>query len=84
LQTSEKIQAIQYLFAGCSICAGPESFHGFDKVGRIMCEKLTEMSWSHVDWCMFFFHFRTLNACHFGMVEAVGLNCMALKPPSVA
>jgi hypothetical protein len=33
-----------------------------------------KMSWSHVDWCKFCIHLRSLNALHFGMVEGTGLK----------
>jgi hypothetical protein len=41
-------------------------------------------SWSHVDWWKFLFHFRSLNVHHFGMVEAMGLNLMTSRSPSMA
>jgi hypothetical protein len=33
-----------------------------------------KISWSHVDWCKFCIHLRSLNVCHFGMVEGTGLK----------
>jgi hypothetical protein len=29
-----------------------------------------KMLWSHIDWCKFCIYLRSLNVCHFGMVEA--------------
>jgi hypothetical protein len=42
------------------------------------------MLWSHADWGKFLIHLGSLNACHFGMVEAAGLKIMALGSPSMA
>jgi len=35
-------------------------------------------SWSHVDWCNFVIHLRSLIIRHFGMVKATELKVMAL------
>jgi hypothetical protein len=40
--------------------------------------------WSHIQWCKFCIHLRSLNVCHFGMVESTGLKSMALMSPSTA
>jgi hypothetical protein len=36
-----------------------------------------KISWSHVDWCKFCIHLRSLNVHYFGMVEATRLKLMA-------
>jgi hypothetical protein len=33
-----------------------------------------KISWSHVVWCKFCIHLRSLNVRHFGMVEGTGLK----------
>jgi hypothetical protein len=33
-----------------------------------------KISWSHVDWCKFCIHLRSLNVHHFGMAEGTGLK----------
>jgi hypothetical protein len=43
-----------------------------------------KISWSHIDWCKFCTHLRSLNVRHFGMVECMGLKSMALRSPSRA
>jgi hypothetical protein len=42
------------------------------------------ISCSHVDWCKFFIHLRSLNVCHFGMVEGMRLKGTASRSPSMA
>jgi hypothetical protein len=32
-----------------------------------------KISWSHIDWCKFCIHIRSLNVRHFGVVEGTGL-----------
>jgi hypothetical protein len=65
-------------------------FFVFDKNGLIKScsafEDLSEnkISWSNVDWCKFCIHFRSLNICHFGMLEGMGLKSTALRSPSIA
>jgi hypothetical protein len=41
-------------------------------------------SCSHVEWCKFYIHLRSLNIRHFGMVEATRLKILASRPPSRA
>jgi hypothetical protein len=36
-----------------------------------------KISWSHVDWCKFCIHLRSLNVRHFGIVEGMGLKSTA-------
>jgi hypothetical protein len=43
-----------------------------------------KISWSHVDWCKFFIHLRSLNVRHFRMVEGTGLKSTASRSPSKA
>jgi hypothetical protein len=43
-----------------------------------------KISWSHVDWCKFCIHLRSLNVSHFGMVEGTGLKSTASRSPSIA
>jgi hypothetical protein len=43
-----------------------------------------KISWSHVDWCKFCIHLRSLNVRHFVMVEDTGLNSTASRSPSMA
>jgi hypothetical protein len=38
-----------------------------------------KMSWSHVDWCKFCIHLRSLNIRHFGTVEGTGLQSTASR-----
>jgi hypothetical protein len=40
--------------------------------------------WSHVDWCKFCIHLRSLNVCHFVVVEGTGLKSTASRSPSMA
>jgi hypothetical protein len=49
-------------------------------------EDLSEykISWSHVDWCNFHIHLRSLNVRHFGMVEVTGLKSTASRSASMA
>jgi hypothetical protein len=62
----------------------------FDKNGVIeSCSSFEDLSvykipWSHVDWCKFCIHVRSLNVHHFVMVEGTGLKSTASKSPSVA
>jgi hypothetical protein len=37
-----------------------------------------KISWSHVDWCKFCIHLRSLNVRHFGMVKGTGLKVRRL------
>jgi hypothetical protein len=39
--------------------------------------------WSHVNWCKFCIHLRSLNVRHFRIVETTGLKMMS-RLPSVA
>jgi hypothetical protein len=39
---------------------------------------------SHVDWCKFCIHLRSLNVRHFGMVEGTGLKSTASRSTSMA
>jgi hypothetical protein len=65
-------------------------FFVFDKIGLIKsCSSFEDlsvykMSWSHVDWCKFYIHLRSLNVRHFGMVEGTGLESTASRSPSMA
>jgi hypothetical protein len=65
-------------------------FFVFDKNGLIKsCSSFEDLSvckisWSHVDWCKFFIHLRSLNVRHLGMVEGTGLKSTALRSPSMA
>jgi hypothetical protein len=47
---------------------------------------VTELSplLSKADWCGFCIHLRSLNLGHFKIMEAIGLNIMALRSPSMA
>jgi hypothetical protein len=38
-----------------------------------------KLSWSHVDWCKFCIHLRSLNVRHFVMVEDTGLKSTASR-----
>jgi hypothetical protein len=55
-------------------------FFVFDKNDLIKsCSSLEDISackisWSHVHWCKFCIHLRSLNVRHFGMVEGTGLK----------
>jgi hypothetical protein len=55
-------------------------FFVFDKNGLMKsCSSFEDLlaykiPWSHVDWCKFCIHLRSLNAHHFGMVEGTGLK----------
>jgi hypothetical protein len=40
--------------------------------------------WSHVEWCKFCIHLRSLNVLHFGIVEDTGLKSTASRSPSMA
>jgi hypothetical protein len=65
-------------------------FFVFDKNGLIKSsssfEDLLENKslCSHVDWCKFYIHLRSLNVHHFGMVEGTGLRSTASRSPSMA
>jgi hypothetical protein len=65
-------------------------FFVLDKNGLIKsCSSYEDLSvfkiaWSHVDWCKFFIHLRSLNVRHFGMLQGTGLISMASRPPSMA
>jgi hypothetical protein len=62
----------------------------FDKNDLIKsCSSFEELSvykisWSHVDWCKFCIHLRSLNVRHFGIVEGMGLMSKASRSPSMA
>jgi hypothetical protein len=43
-----------------------------------------KISWSHVNWCKFCIHLRSLNVRHFGMVEGTGLRSTTWRSPSMA
>jgi hypothetical protein len=64
-------------------------FFVFDKNGLIKsCSSFVDVSvctssWSHVEWCKFCIHLRSLNVRHFGMVEGTGLKSTALRSPSM-
>jgi hypothetical protein len=55
-------------------------FFVFDKNGSTRsCSSFEDLSvykisWSHVDWCKFCIHLRSLNVGHFWMVEGTGLK----------
>jgi hypothetical protein len=55
-------------------------FFVFDKNGLIKsCSSFEDISvnnisWSHVDWCKFCIHLKSLKDSHFGMVEGTGLK----------
>jgi hypothetical protein len=65
-------------------------FFVFDKNGLIeSCSSFDDLSvykisCSHVDWCKFCIHLRSLNVVHFGMVEGTGLKSTASRLPSMA
>jgi hypothetical protein len=62
----------------------------FDKNGLIKsCSSFEvlsvfKISWSHVDWCKFCIHLRSLKVRHFGMVQGTGLESTASRSPSMA
>jgi hypothetical protein len=64
-------------------------FFVFDKNGLLKsCSAFEDISvykisWSHVDWCKFFIHLRSLNVRHFWMVEDTGLKSTASRSPSM-
>jgi hypothetical protein len=66
------------------------AFFVFDKNGLTeSCSSFEDLSvykisWSHVDWCKFCIHLRSLNVRHFGMVEGTGLKSTASRSPSMA
>jgi hypothetical protein len=39
-----------------------------------------KISWSHVDWCKFCIHLRSLNVRHFGILEGTELKSTASRP----
>jgi hypothetical protein len=41
------------------------------------------MSWSHVDWCKFCIHVRSLNVRHFGMIKNYGVEVTSNAMTSV-
>jgi hypothetical protein len=43
-----------------------------------------KISRSHVDWCKFCIHLRSLNVRHFGIFEGTGLKSTASRSPSMA
>jgi hypothetical protein len=63
-------------------------FFVFDKNGLIKSYSSFEdlsvykILWSHVEWCKFCIHLRSLNVRHFGMVEGLGLK--STRSPSIA
>jgi hypothetical protein len=65
-------------------------FFVFDKNGLIKScssfedQSVYKISWSHVDWCKFYIHLRSLNVRHFGMVGGTGLKSKASRSPSIA
>jgi hypothetical protein len=66
------------------------AFFVFDINGLIKsCSSFEDLSvykssCSHVEWCKFCIHLRSLNVRHFGMVEGTGLNSTASGSPSMA
>jgi hypothetical protein len=60
-------------------------FFVFDKNGLIKsCSSFEDLSvykisWSHVEWCKFFIHLRSLNVRYFGMVEDTGLKSNGIE-----
>jgi hypothetical protein len=64
-------------------------FFVFDKNGLIKsCSSFEDVSeykisWSHVDWCKFCIHLRSLNVRHFEMVEGTRLKSTASRLPSI-
>jgi hypothetical protein len=65
-------------------------FFVFDKNGLIKsCSSFEDllvykMSWSHVEWCKFCIHLRSLSVRHFGMVEGTELKITSSRSPSMA
>jgi hypothetical protein len=65
-------------------------FFDFDKNDLIkICSSFEDLSvyklsCSHVEWCKFCIHLRSLNVRHFGMVEGTGLESTASRLPSMA
>jgi hypothetical protein len=65
-------------------------FFVFDKNSLIKsCSSFEDLSenkilCSHVDWCKFCIHLRSLNVRHFGMVEDTGLKNTASRSSSLA
>jgi hypothetical protein len=65
-------------------------FFVFDKNGLIKsCSSFEDLSvfkisWSHVDWCKFCVHLRSLNVRHFGILEGMELISMVSRSPSMA
>jgi hypothetical protein len=65
-------------------------FFVFDKNGLIKsCSSFEDLwvykiSWSHVDWCKFCIHLRSLNIRHFVIVEGTGLKSTTSRSPSMA
>jgi hypothetical protein len=65
-------------------------FFVFNKNGLIKsCSSFEGLSvfkipWSHVDWCKFCIHLRSLNVRHFLMLEGTGLIGTASRSPSMA
>jgi hypothetical protein len=65
-------------------------FFVFDKNGFIKsCSSFEDLSvykisLSHIDWCKFCIHLRSLNVCYFGMVEGKGLKSTVLRSLSMA
>jgi hypothetical protein len=43
-----------------------------------------KMSWSHAVWCKFCMHLKSMNVCHFGMVEAMRMKGVMLRSPSMS
>jgi hypothetical protein len=64
-------------------------FFVFDKNGLIksclsfVYLSVYKISWSHVDWCKFCIHLRSLNVRHFRMVEGTGLKSTESRSPSM-
>jgi hypothetical protein len=65
-------------------------FFVFDKSGLIKsCLSFEDLwvhkiSWSHVNWCKFYVHIRSLNVRNSVMVEVPGLKGTASRSPSMA
>jgi hypothetical protein len=63
-------------------------FFVFDKNCLIKsCSSFEDLSvykipWSHVDWCKYCIHLKSLNVRHFGMVEGTGLESTAHDLPT--
>jgi hypothetical protein len=64
-------------------------FFASDKKGLIKSCSFFEdlsvykISCSHVNWCKFCIHLRSLNVRHFGVVKDTGLKSTVLRPPSM-